>query len=106
MPQRTPPMSQELGPIDITDNPQLRALAEEVRATGRSRTLVRDDEPVAVLTPPASTRGTRRGRRRAADPIGFLRDIIGLGTAGDGATDVSANKYRYLAEAYQPKKEG
>jgi hypothetical protein len=96
-------MTQELGPIDIADKPQLRALAEEVRATGRPRTLVRDHEPVAVLTP--APRPKRKPRARP-DGVQSLRNLVGLGTSRDGATDVSASKRKYLAEAYLPKKEG
>ncbi len=95
-------MTQELGPIDITDNPQLRALAEEVRATGKARTLVRDQETVAVLTPAPVP---HRKRGKSGDGVSFLRSLVGIGTDREGATDVSSNKYKYLAEAYLPKKE-
>jgi hypothetical protein len=97
-------MTQELGPIDITDNPQLRALAEEVRASGKPRTLVRDHEAVAVLTPAPAARRHRGGRPRP-DGVRSLRNLVGLATSRDGATDVSSNKHKYLAEAYLPKKE-
>lgn len=95
-------MTQKLGPIDITDNPQLRALAEEVRATGRARTLVRDQETVAVLTPRPEE---HRKRGKSADDVSSLRSLVGIGTGREGATDVSSNKLKYLTEAYLPKKE-
>jgi excisionase family DNA binding protein len=34
-----------------------------------------------------------------------LFDIIGIARSPDGATDVSTNKLKYLAEAYLPKQE-
>lgn len=96
-------MTQELGPIDIADNPELRRLAEQVKASGRPRTLVvGDDEPVAVLTPAPRT---KRKTRVRPDGVQSLRNLVGLGADRDGATDVSSNKYKYLVEAYLPKKE-
>jgi hypothetical protein len=95
-------MTQELGPIDITDNPQPRALAEEVRATGKARTLVRDQETVAVLTPAPAP---HRKRGKSEDGVNSLRSLVGIGTDREGAIDVSSNKHTYLAEAYLTKKD-
>ena len=58
---------------------------------------------------PVELRGKRaRGgpRRRQFTRDDALFTIIGLAAGpADGVTDVSANKYRYLAEAYTAKPE-
>ena len=38
-------------PIDISANPELLRLAEEVEATNKPRVLKRDNTPIAILTP-------------------------------------------------------
>jgi len=38
-------------PIDITNIPELVRIAEEVEATKTARQLMRDNEPVALITP-------------------------------------------------------
>ncbi len=42
-------MSRHLTPIDISHNPELLHIAEEVRATKKPYILKRDDETVAIL---------------------------------------------------------
>jgi hypothetical protein len=44
-------MSTHSTPIDISNNPQLLRLAEEVEATNKPRLLKRDNTPIALLTP-------------------------------------------------------
>jgi hypothetical protein len=44
-------MAHELPSIDISDQPELVRLAEEVRATNRPRVLRRDGEDLALLVP-------------------------------------------------------
>ena len=44
-------MSADTTPIDISNNPQLLRLAEEVEATNKPRLLKRDDTPIALLSP-------------------------------------------------------
>lgn len=58
-------MARELSPIDITDDPELLRLAEEVRRTGLPRLLRREDEDVAVLSPVANL-GRRGAKKRKA----------------------------------------
>ena len=44
-------MSTDTTPIEISNNPELLRLAEEVEATKKPRLLKRDNIPVALLTP-------------------------------------------------------
>lgn len=93
-------MSRELKPIDVSEAPELLRIAEEVHATGESRLLTRAREELAILTPVRPTRRPRKtGIVTKDDPIW---GIVGIGES-TGPTDVSANKYRYLAEAYAPQ---
>jgi hypothetical protein len=101
-------MAVDRTPIDISDMPDLRRIAEEVQATGQPRLLRRDGQDVALVTPLVprnqhSASGRRRGRLTRDDA---LFDLIGAAAGpDDGVTDVSENKYHYLAEAYLPKPE-
>ena len=91
-------MASELAPVDIHRIPDLAPLVEEVRATGKSRRIMRDDEEIARLVP--VNRGRRRGRRTgAADP---LWNLVGMVTTYDGPADVSEHVDRYLAESHIP----
>lgn len=90
--------------IDITTIPELVDLVDEVRRTRQPRILRRGKEDVALLTPLPAAAAPKRRRARdrvltADDP---MFDLIGIGSSG-GAGDVSANKHRYLAEAYRAK---
>lgn len=91
----------ELKPIDISDVPELIRIVEEVRKTGEPRRLRRSGEDVAILRPikqPAKTRACR-GRPTSADDA--LWKIIGIAEGpDDGTQDVSADKQKYLADAY------
>jgi hypothetical protein len=51
------------------------------------------------MTKPSKPRKPRRTVKRTG-PDDPLWKIIGLAKDKDGATDVSSNKYKYLAEAY------
>jgi hypothetical protein len=44
-------MTVDTTPIEISNNPELLRLAEEVEATNKPRLLKRDNVPVALLTP-------------------------------------------------------
>lgn len=91
-------MARELRRIDISDVPELLKIAEDVHATGEPCVLRRDSEDLAVLMP-AKRRAPRvpRGKPTTADDP--LWNIVGIGSS-QGPTDVSANKHKYLAEAY------
>jgi hypothetical protein len=107
-------MSKELRRIDVGDNPDLLRLAEEVEASGQGRLLRGRGRDLAVLMPlqgsePEATAkpGAKAPRRRRKTGI-ITRDdpfwgLVGIGDSGLG--DVSANKHKYLAEAYAPKPE-
>jgi hypothetical protein len=100
-------MDEAITVIDISDFPELVRLAEEVQRTAEPRLLKDGDRQVALLSPlPAKARGapaSREGGREdtaADDPFG---GIIGIGDAEgcvDDPTDVSQNKHRYLADAF------
>jgi hypothetical protein len=49
-------MSSTLSPIDISNMPDLLDLVEEVEATKKPRELMRDNKPVALLTPIVKTK--------------------------------------------------
>ena len=91
-------MAKELKPLDITSDPELLRLAEEVRNSGESRVLTRADEELAVVSPMKSIR-RRRAKKGPFTKDDALWDIVGIGRS-EGPTDVSENKHRYLAEAY------
>ena len=59
-------MAKNIKSIDISDNPELRSLAEEVRRTRQPRILRSDDEDVAVVRPLAA-RGSRRAKSGMSD---------------------------------------
>jgi len=101
-------MRKEITPVDISNSPELLKLAQDVRTSGAPRLLRDGEQDLAMLTPvqPSDTgvrsRGRRDRRTSADDP---LWNIIGIGDAAgspDDPTDVSENKYKYLAEAYEP----
>ena len=49
-------MSSTITPVDISNMPELLDLVEEVEATKESRALLRDNKPVALLTPIAQNK--------------------------------------------------
>src|SRR6187402_350039 len=63
-------MVRELAPIDIREVPELARLVDEVRAAGKPRRIVRDDEEIAVLLP-APRRRRRRDPPTEADLAAF-----------------------------------
>jgi hypothetical protein len=100
-------MHKEIKQVDITDIPDLLRLAEDVRESRQPRLLKRGQEEIALLSPveaqPKAVRPTRRQGRTAQSNDWLLRlaEITAdVPLPADGATDVSANKFKYLAEAY------
>src|SRR6266516_4253279 len=101
-------MAEELKPIDISDNPELLRLAEEIQRSQQPRVLVREAEELVEVRPlPAkrkpSTQGKSRRIKGPANPNDWLLSLIDLGAgaaSADRPTDVSANQQKYLAEAY------
>jgi hypothetical protein len=96
-------MAREPLSMDISDMPEIRRLAEEVRRTRQPRVLTCDGQEVARLTPVQGQRGSQsppRRRRQAAPDNSGLLSLVGIARSTDGVTDVSENKHKYLAEAY------
>ena len=96
-------MAREPQPIDISQSPEMLRLVEQIGQSGQPRRLSRRGKTVAVLTPVNAAPRKRTGARRRTglltpdDP--FWR-LVGIGRSGLG--DVSANKQKYLGDAYYP----
>jgi hypothetical protein len=86
--------------LDVTHTPELLRLAEEVAGSDEARVLTRDGEELAILMPARKQRSRRRSK--VESPNQWLANLIGIG-ASEGPTDVSVNKHKYLADAYQAK---
>src|SRR5437879_13856443 len=94
---------QELVPLDVSNLPQLEEAAEEVRATGRRRRIVRGDEDLAVLQPVRKSRRAKLpGKPIAADDPFW--NLVGIARSS-GPGDISANKRKYLVKAISPRHE-
>ena len=88
--------------VDVSNSLELLNLAREVQRTGEPRILMCGDQEIAVLAPSSeSVVGRRRPpRRRAVASVpAWVQAIVDVGRT-DGPTDVSRNKHKYLAEAY------
>ncbi len=79
--------------VDIAAWPELVRLAEDVRATGRPRTLRRAGETLAVIAPLPSA-GGRRLKKRTLTP----RAIEVFRSAAGSWADVDVD--RFLADVY------
>ena len=95
-------MAKEPNRIDISSISELQKLVHEVRQTNEPRILREESEDVAMLMPltPRAKRSLRGRPVSADDP---LWKLVGIGHSGKG--DISANKHKYLAEAYLPRKQ-
>lgn len=58
-------MTSKLHIVDVTDVPELRAIADEVRRTGEPHVLQADGDNLAIISP---TRKTGRRRQRSRTP--------------------------------------
>lgn len=93
-------MARELRPIDISNQPEVLRIAEEVRATQEPRVLRRNREDLAIVTPIRRARSSP-SRAKPLRRDDSLFNIVGIAASEEGEpTDVSSNKHRYLAEAY------
>ncbi len=90
-------MRKELKAIEISNIPELVRIAERVHRTGESRVLRRKKETLAIVKPVRAFRRILRGKPTTANDS--LWNIVGIARS-EGATDVSENKHKYLAEAY------
>lgn len=98
--------TEPLEAADVSEMPELRRLAEQVRTTGRPTSLRVAGEEVGVLIPPRpEPKTTRKRRTRYLHPDDTFWNIVGMYSEPGDTTDVSRNKYKYLAEAYKPRKE-
>ncbi len=89
---------QEVRHIDVSNRPELLRLAEEVQKSGEKTVLSLDGEELVEVRPIKPARKKRaKGRTTSEDDL--LGKLIGIFDSG-GAGDVSANKYKYLADAY------
>jgi hypothetical protein len=95
-------MTQQFPAIDITDPEALARAAEDVERTRTPRLIKRGDQEIAMLSPLEQPRkGTRkRSTATTTKPNAWLTGLIGIARSTDGVTDVSANKQKYLADAY------
>lgn len=91
-------MASELKPIDIHNAPSLLELVDEVCRTNRARVIRADGKDVAMLVPAQKGTPTKRQHKKRFSRQDSLWHIVGI--ARSGLTDVSANKKKYLAEAY------
>jgi hypothetical protein len=91
-------MAKELDRVDISSEPEILDLAEDVRKSNQARLLTRDGEEFAVITPVRQPR--RRDRRTGVisghDP--FVR-MAGTGDSGIPA-GISGRKYDYFRKAF------
>jgi antitoxin (DNA-binding transcriptional repressor) of toxin-antitoxin stability system len=100
-------MTKEQTSVDITgSNPtEILRLLRQLVASGRRLVLTVGETPVADVAPVKPTRGAR-GRRQGLTEDDPIWGIVGKMTRSpDGATDVSANTDKYLADAYLGRKE-
>jgi hypothetical protein len=88
--------------VDVAKIPELLRLAQEVQRTRQVRILTRDREELALLGPVKGLKQPARPRARRTGPDDPYWGLVGLASSR-GPTDVSADKYRYLAEAYAPE---
>ncbi len=72
-------------PIDITNIPELVRIAEEVEATKTPRKLMRDNEPVALITPVRPT--GKAGKHKAKTKADFEAFKRAAGSWSDVDTD-------------------
>lgn len=88
-------MAQERIHIDMSDEPDLRELVDQVRSRGASYVLQLDDEEVAVLEPPKRASKRRGGVVTEDDP---LFRLIGIGSS-DAPGPGSEDKHEALLRA-------
>lgn len=93
-------MATDLKALDISGLPEVARLADEVRATGQSRVLVRGEEEVAVIAPPPKRRrqAPRAKASGATRPNAWLEPLIGQGSSARPES-VARNVHQYVARA-------
>ena len=86
-------MPETYKPIDISNDPELLKLAEEVHTTHTPRILRRDDEDLAVLMPVKPKR-TRKGKT--------AKDLEAFRASAGGWKDVDTDKL--IADIYESRR--
>ena len=88
-------MTREALSVDVSGNPELLSLAQEVKRSGKPRVLRADGEELARVSPAIPRRRSLKGRPTfAEDP--FWR-VIGMGRSG-GPSDASEHVDEILAD--------
>jgi hypothetical protein len=88
-------MAREIESLDVSNEPALRRLAEEVRAAGKARVLRSDDTDLAVIVPlPARPAPRQRRRLSKSAKEAFL-------SAAGGWKDVETD--RLLKDIYDAR---
>jgi hypothetical protein len=95
-------MAEELRSIDVSEAPDLLALAEEVKRSGVPRLLRTDQEELAILVPVPKATKKRSRRARPLTREDSLFRLIGIG-ASETESDASERKHEILARAYLPR---
>jgi hypothetical protein len=88
--------------VDIDENTDVVALAEDVQASGETAVLQHDGKPVAKLVPVGTKKPSRSRKGQGLTFDDAIWDIVGM-ASGDGPTDVSSNHHEYLADYYATK---
>jgi antitoxin (DNA-binding transcriptional repressor) of toxin-antitoxin stability system len=92
--------------VDIDENTDVVALAEDVQTSGETAVLQHDGKPVAKLVP-VEAKPRKRSRQPKGKPMSIddpLWKLVGIASDDGGPTDVSSNIHKYVADAiYQDK---
>jgi len=62
-------MTADTTPVDISENPELLRLAEEVEATNTPRLLKRHDTPLALITPVKKQQSSQAKRKAIKETL-------------------------------------
>lgn len=93
-------MAKELTPLDISDQPDLLRLAQEVQATRQPRLLQRDGEELAILIPVTHARrpsSLAASRARAAAAV--ARSKAGIRASAGSWKDLDVEAFKtYVRE--------
>ena len=87
-------MNHEALSVDVSGNPELLSLAQEVKQSGRPRVLRTDGEALARVSPMPTRQRRPRGKRTSADDP--IWDIVGMGRSGE-PSNVSEHVDEFLA---------
>lgn len=89
-------------PINVSDNPIMRELVEDVFRTRQSRVLRVDDTGAEVEVKPRGAKRTRAAGGKPTAPGGRSRSVVGTGPSA--GMEASENHDKYLAGAKKAKR--